>query len=216
MYWISSRRRRRGCWRRSRRSTPRIVVERLISGAVETALGTRLVRARPMGGGCIGEVYEAELSEGSKAVAKVDRAGESHLEREAYMLRYLGDKSDLPVPKVYHHSEKLLLMEFVGGGGARGGAAGRLARYNRRSLRPRARHPRWKPLPAEPVDGELGRVLPGPTAPLPRRGGSRGWQVTGGATRPPREARWQDRRVVRRARASFLDPRRRLGWERAG
>src|SRR5215217_1967658 len=106
MYWISSRRRRRGCWRRSRRSTPRIVVERLISGAVETALGTRLVRARPMGGGCIGEVYEAELSEGSKAVAKVDRAGESHLEREAYMLRYLGDKSDLPVPKVYHHSEE--------------------------------------------------------------------------------------------------------------
>jgi fructosamine-3-kinase len=98
------------------------VVERLISGGVEAALGTRLVRARPMGGGCIGEVYEAELSEGSKAVAKVDRAGESHLEREAYMLRYLGDKSDLPVPKVYHHSEKLLLMEFVEGGGNLSGA----------------------------------------------------------------------------------------------
>jgi RIO-like serine/threonine protein kinase len=98
------------------------VVERLISGGVEAALGTRLVRARPMGGGCIGEVYEAELSEGSKAVAKVDRAGESHLEREAYMLRYLGDKSDLPVPKVYHHSETLLLMEFVEGGGNLSGA----------------------------------------------------------------------------------------------
>src|SRR5215218_3765624 len=124
MYWISSRRRRRGCWRRSRRSPPRIVVERLISGGVEAALGTRLVRARPMGGGCIGEVYEAELSEGSKAVAKVDRAGESHLEREAYMLRYLGDKSDLPVPKVYHHSEKLLLMEFGGGGGTSPGPEG--------------------------------------------------------------------------------------------
>src|SRR5215204_992201 len=117
MYWISLRRRRRGCWRRSRRSTPRIVVERLISCGVEAALGTRLVRARPMGGGCIGEVYEAELSEGSKAVAKVDRAGESHLEREAYMLRYLGEKSDLPVPKIYHHSETLLLMQFVEGGG---------------------------------------------------------------------------------------------------
>src|ERR671921_1738393 len=108
--------------RRSRRSTPRIVVERLISGGVEAALGTRLVRARPMGGGCIGEVYEAELSEGSKAVAKVDHAGESHLEREAYMLRYLGDKSDLPVPNVYHHSEKLLLMEFVESGGDLSGA----------------------------------------------------------------------------------------------
>ena len=56
-----------------------------------------------------------ELSDGSKAVAKVDCAGESHLEREAYMLRYLGEKSDLPVPQVYHSSEKLLLMEFVEG-----------------------------------------------------------------------------------------------------
>src|ERR687895_608907 len=83
--------------------------------------GRRGARA---GGACIGGVYEAELSDGSKAVAKVDRAGESHLEREAYMLRYLGDKSDLPVPKAYHHSEKLLLMEFVEGGGNLSGAEG--------------------------------------------------------------------------------------------
>ncbi len=93
------------------------MAERLISDNVEAVLGTRLVRARPMGGGCIGEVYEAELSDGSKAVAKVDRAGESHLEREAYMLRYLGEKTDLPVPEVYHFSETLLLMEFVEGSG---------------------------------------------------------------------------------------------------
>ena len=98
------------------------MAERLISDNVEAVLGTRLVRARPMGGGCIGEVYEAELSDGSKAVAKVDRAGESHLEREAYMLRYLGEKSDLPVPEVYHFSETLLLMEFVEGSGDLSGA----------------------------------------------------------------------------------------------
>ncbi len=93
------------------------MTERLISCGVEAALGMRLVRARSMGGGCIGEVYEAELSDGSKAVAKVDCAGESHLEREAYMLRYLDEKSDLPVPKVYNSSETLLLMEFVKGSG---------------------------------------------------------------------------------------------------
>lgn len=98
------------------------MAERLISGGVEAALGTRLVRARPMGGGCIGEVYEAELSDGSKAVAKVDRAGESYLEREAYMLRYLREKSELPVPEVYCSSEMLLLMEFVEGGGDLSGA----------------------------------------------------------------------------------------------
>ncbi|HWI45768.1 MAG TPA: fructosamine kinase family protein, partial [Rubrobacter sp.] len=54
-----------------------------------------------------------ELEEGTPLVAKVDRAGESHLMREAYMLRYLREKSDLPVPEVYHASETLLLMEFV-------------------------------------------------------------------------------------------------------
>ncbi len=91
------------------------MVEHMISDGVEAALGTRLVRARPMGGGCIGEVYEAKLSDGSKAVAKVDRAGESHLEREAYMLRYLKERSSLPVPEVYHSSGRLLLMEFVEG-----------------------------------------------------------------------------------------------------
>lgn len=74
-----------------------------------------MLSVRPLGGGCIGEVYRAELEEGTPLVAKVDRKGESHLEREAYMLRYLREKSDLPVPEVYHGSETLLLMEFVEG-----------------------------------------------------------------------------------------------------
>ncbi len=68
-----------------------------------------------MGGGCIGEVYRAELEDGTPLVAKVDRGGESHLDREAYMLRYLREKTDLPVPEVFHGSETLLLMEFVEG-----------------------------------------------------------------------------------------------------
>src|SRR5215207_11166587 len=74
-----------------------------------------MLSMRPLGGGCIGEVYRAELEEGTPLVAKVDREGESHLEREAYMLRYLRQKSELPVPKVYHGSEKLLLMQFIEG-----------------------------------------------------------------------------------------------------
>ena len=68
-----------------------------------------------MGGGCIGEVYRVELEDGTALVAKVDREGASHLDREAYMLRYLREKTGLPVPEVYHSSERLLLMEFVEG-----------------------------------------------------------------------------------------------------
>jgi fructosamine-3-kinase len=91
------------------------VSDRLIAHRIEVALGERLKSARPMGGGCIGEVYRVELEGGTPLVAKIDREGESHLEREAYMLRYLRERSDLPVPEVYHGSETLLLMEFVEG-----------------------------------------------------------------------------------------------------
>ena len=68
-----------------------------------------------MGGGCIGEVYRVELADGTTLVAKVDREGDSHLEREAYMLRYLRENSELPAPEVFHSSNTLLLMQFVEG-----------------------------------------------------------------------------------------------------
>jgi fructosamine-3-kinase len=91
------------------------LAERVITTGVEYVLGERLRSTRPIGGGCIGEVYRVELEDGSSLVAKVDRDGESHLEREAYMLRYLREKSALPVPEVYHGSATLLLMEFIEG-----------------------------------------------------------------------------------------------------
>ena len=91
------------------------MAERLISDGIEIAMGERLKSARPMGGGCIGEIYNVELEDGTPLVAKFDREGEAYFDREAYMLRYLREKTDLPVPEVYHGSENLLLMEFVEG-----------------------------------------------------------------------------------------------------
>ena len=91
------------------------MAEGIVAEGVRAHLGERLRSVRPLGGGCIGEVYRAELEDGTPLVAKVDRAGESHLDREAYMLRYLREKTDLPVPEVFHGSEILLLMEFVEG-----------------------------------------------------------------------------------------------------
>jgi fructosamine-3-kinase len=91
------------------------VAEGIVAEGVRAHLGERLRSVRPLGGGCIGEVYRAELEDGTPLVAKVDRGGESHLDREAYMLRYLRENTDLPVPEVFHGSETLLLMEFVAG-----------------------------------------------------------------------------------------------------
>ena len=99
----------------------------ILAEAIEASLGERLRSARPMGGGCIGEVYKVELEDGTPLVAKLDREGASHLEREAYMLRYLRERSDLPVPEVYHGSETLLLMEFVEGSSRFSGGAERHA-----------------------------------------------------------------------------------------
>src|SRR5918992_1617634 len=92
--------------------------EKILTEGIEEHLGERLRSARPMGGGCIGEVYKVELGDGTTLVAKVNREGASHLEREAYMLRYLRERSELPVPEVYHGSKTLLLMEFVEGSAA--------------------------------------------------------------------------------------------------
>lgn len=91
------------------------MTKKLIAEAVESHLGERLVSARPLGGGCIGEVYKVGLEDGTSLVAKLDREGNSHLDREAYMLRYLRENSDFPVPEVFHGSETLLLMEFIEG-----------------------------------------------------------------------------------------------------
>ena len=91
------------------------MAERIVAGGVEVHLGGRLKSVRPLGGGCIGEVYRVDLQDGTPLVAKVDQKGDSKLDREAYMLRYLRDKTSLPVPRVFHGSETLLLMEFVGG-----------------------------------------------------------------------------------------------------
>jgi fructosamine-3-kinase len=96
--------------------------ERIVSQGVEAALGQRLTSARPMGGGCVGEVYRATLSDGSTVVAKVDRTGgEAKLPLEGYMLGYLAEHSRLPVPELYHASDELLIMEYVEGGGGRSG-----------------------------------------------------------------------------------------------
>ena len=100
-----------------------MVAEKFVAQGVEAQLGWRLRSVRPLGGGCIGEVYRAELADGTAVVAKVDRDGASHLEREAYMLRYLRERSDLPIPEVYHGSETLLLMEFVEGSSSFSGKA---------------------------------------------------------------------------------------------
>jgi fructosamine-3-kinase len=69
----------------------------------------------PLSGGCVGQVYRVQLTNGEALVAKVDESPQPVLATEAFMLRYLAKQSALPVPEVIHSSDRLLLMSYLPG-----------------------------------------------------------------------------------------------------
>ena len=92
-----------------------------LAAAVEAALGQRPRRFAPLTGGCIAEVYRAELDGGDAVVVKSASRGDLLL--EAFMLGYLAEASDLPVPAVRHAAADLLIMDYVEAGDAIDAAA---------------------------------------------------------------------------------------------
>lgn len=86
-----------------------------IRARIELAIGFGVMEISPLSGGSVGEVYRVWLSGGESIVAKVDERPTPQLALEGYMLRYLAEKSDLPVPAVLHSEDRLLLLEFLPG-----------------------------------------------------------------------------------------------------
>ena len=76
---------------------------------IEQATGATVVRSAPLGGGCIADVRRIELADGRRLVAKFGRG----LAIEAWMLRWLKERADAPVPAVHHADDDLLLMDYV-------------------------------------------------------------------------------------------------------
>ena len=81
---------------------------------IEGALRRRVRAWQPLAGGMISQVLRVDLAGGESVVAKVGDGGHD-LTIEAYMLRYLRERSGLPAPAVLHEEPNLLLMEFVAG-----------------------------------------------------------------------------------------------------
>lgn len=82
---------------------------------VEQLIGQRILKSQVLNGGCIGEVYRLHLEDGRSIVAKIASGNGATLDIEGYMLRYLAEHSELPVPEVLHSSESLLLMAHIEG-----------------------------------------------------------------------------------------------------
>lgn len=90
-----------------------------LADRIEAATGKRPGRMARLSGGCIAETYKVALEGGDAVVVK---RGEN-LALEGWMLRYLADRSNLPVPAVIHAEDDLLVMDHVEGGGAIDGRA---------------------------------------------------------------------------------------------
>lgn len=79
--------------------------------ALEQALGSRIMRMAPLGGGCIADVARADLADGRRIVVKRGK----DLAIEAWMLRWLANHAHAPVPAVRHATDDILAMDFVEG-----------------------------------------------------------------------------------------------------
>jgi fructosamine-3-kinase len=85
-----------------------------LASPIEAATGYPPRRLTPLGGGCVAEVWRADLADGSRVVVK---RGEG-LKLEAWMLETLAAASDLPVPKVVHADDDVLIMNYIDSDGA--------------------------------------------------------------------------------------------------
>ena len=102
-------------------------VPETVKARLESALGSRPISFTRLHGGCIALVYRVALADGRVVVIKVDDKEDASLGLEAAMLRYLKEKTALPVPEVIHDSDALLVLENLPGESAFSPAAERHA-----------------------------------------------------------------------------------------
>lgn len=81
---------------------------------IERIVQQPIARVAALAGGMISEVIKIEFRNRDALVAKIGD-GAPDLRIEGFMLRYLREKSNLPVPEVYHAEADLLLMAFIDG-----------------------------------------------------------------------------------------------------
>ena len=94
-----------------------------LAAIVERITGARPEAVVPLHGGCVSDVVRVELEGGKSVVAKLDETGACDLTAEAFHLRYLAEKTDLPVPGVLHAEDRILIIEHIPHGGRLNAAA---------------------------------------------------------------------------------------------
>lgn len=83
-----------------------------IRDTIATATGAAPVEFAALRGGCVSDVMRVDLADGERVVIKLGDET-TDLVHEAMRLRYLADKTRLPVPAVIHADERVLIMTWV-------------------------------------------------------------------------------------------------------
>lgn len=94
-----------------------------LAAIVERVCGSAPEAVVPLHGGCVSDVVRIELESGEAVVAKLDDSGSSGLVDEAFHLRYLAERTNLPVPAVLHAEARILILEHIEHGGHLNAAA---------------------------------------------------------------------------------------------
>jgi fructosamine-3-kinase len=85
------------------------VITPFLQSEIERELKCRIVAIAPLSAANNAQIYRLSCDDRKVYVAKVAERG---LDIEAFMLRYLKDKSKLPVPRVFFSNEHIIIMEF--------------------------------------------------------------------------------------------------------
>ena len=93
-----------------------------VRSRLEDVFHATIVRETPVSGGCVADVRRVELGDGTCLAVKVDPIRQD-LDVEAAMLRYLRERSALPVPEVHIGEPGLLALSWIDSGGALDAAA---------------------------------------------------------------------------------------------
>jgi fructosamine-3-kinase len=92
-----------------------------LEARIAEVAGARVLRLVSLSGGCVGDVFRADLASGARVAVKAGQRG-SRLDLEGEMLTALA-RANLPVPAVVFADDSLLVMEYVEiSGGLTGGA----------------------------------------------------------------------------------------------
>lgn len=77
---------------------------------IESTLGEKIVSITPLSAANNAHIYRLKTSKNRRVVVKIAERG---LDIEAFMLNYLTQKTQLPVPAVIYSNAHIILMEYV-------------------------------------------------------------------------------------------------------